>query len=187
MRLNEINVPAIIQRHNYFKAKAREHFQAAVASVISSPNFSTFLTADPQAVKKTLLEAHKRGRDAFKTACPKVQMGMNLAIADDQAEDGGETKLQEYQNLCYDSYLEVADQDDFVAIQTYTRNLVGRREIGSQQQMPGKPRWAGNSIPSHSNIRSVTLRNTAGNPSSSPKTELRQKTTRSESNISVLR
>lgn len=123
--INEINIPAILRRHNYMNEQMRAHIRASVASRIFASNFSTLLTGSPQVLQTSLVAAHIQARQAFKAACPKVPIGMNLAIADDQAVDGGEEKLQEYRQLCYNSYLEAAGQDDFVAIQTYTRNLVG--------------------------------------------------------------
>lgn len=123
--INEINVPAIIRRHHYFNDAIRSHFQAAISSKIRSDNFSSFLTGKPEVLQKSLLAAHVQARTAFKAVCPNVPVGMNVAIADDQAVDGGEAKLKEFQELCYDTYLEAAASDDFVAIQTYTRNLVG--------------------------------------------------------------
>ena len=123
--INEINIPAIIQRRHYFTDQARAHFRSAVSAWIPAEKFSTFLTADPETVQKKLIDAHVLAREAFKQACPNVPVGINLAIADDQAVDGGEAKLREYQALCYDGYLDVARKDDFVALQTYTRNLVG--------------------------------------------------------------
>ena len=181
--INEINVPAIILRRNYFSEKARSQFQSAISSSIQSANFSTFLTGDPQILRKTLIEAHKHGCNAFKAVCPNVPLGMNLAIMDDQSVDDGEAKLQEYQDLCYNSYLEVAGADDFVAIQTYTRNLVGpdgEREPGANAR---KLRRDGSSIRSPSSIRSATLHNVAKSRSLSLRMELLQTVTKNGSSI----
>jgi beta-glucosidase len=123
--INEINIPAILQRRHYLRDSARHAIQSAVAQDIVTPHFSSLLTDDPQILQHRLLEAHMRARDTFKHAAPNVPLGLNIAIADDQAVDGGEAKTLEFRALCYDSYLETAREDDFVAVQTYTRNLVG--------------------------------------------------------------
>ena len=73
-----------------------------------------------------LLEAHRLGGAAIRSACG-VPTGVTLAIPDIQYEDGagpGTTSL-ELESQVNDWFLQLARQDDFVGVQTYTRFRFG--------------------------------------------------------------
>lgn len=73
-----------------------------------------------------LLEAHRRGGAAIRSATG-VPVGVTLAIPDIQYEDGaepGQSSL-ELESRVTDWFLELARQDDFVGVQTYTRFRIG--------------------------------------------------------------
>ncbi len=68
-----------------------------------------------------LIESHKRGRDAIKSVCPTLPVGLSLAMLDDQAQ--GENSLRDVK--CDDNYgawFQVAQTDaDFIGVQNYER------------------------------------------------------------------
>lgn len=73
-----------------------------------------------------LLEGHRRGAAAIRQAAG-VPAGVTLALPDLQYEDGavpGTTSL-ELESRVSDWFFELARQDDFVGVQTYTRFRIG--------------------------------------------------------------
>jgi beta-glucosidase len=77
-------------------------------------------------VAENLLEAHRRGAAAIR-AQARVPTGVTLALPDLQYEDGatpGEDHV-ELNSRVSDRFLELARDDDFVGVQTYTRNRFG--------------------------------------------------------------
>jgi beta-glucosidase len=77
-------------------------------------------------VVEAALEAHRLGAAAIRAACG-VATGVTLALPDLQYEDGalpGETHV-ELNSRVSDRFLELARTDDFVGVQTYTRNRFG--------------------------------------------------------------
>jgi len=79
-----------------------------------------------QKVVDNLLEGHRRGAAAIR-AHAGVPAGVTLALPDIQYEDGaqpGESSL-ELESRVSDWFFELARQDDFVGVQTYTRFRFG--------------------------------------------------------------
>jgi beta-glucosidase len=77
-------------------------------------------------VAENLLEAHRRGAAAIR-AQARVPTGVTLALPDLQYEDGatpGEDHV-ELNSRVSDRFLELGRDDDFVGVQTYTRNRFG--------------------------------------------------------------
>ena len=75
---------------------------------------------------ENLIEAHRLGAAAIR-ARAQIPVGICLAIPDLQYEDGalpGESGF-ELESAINDSYFEVARQDDFIGVQTYTRFRFG--------------------------------------------------------------
>jgi beta-glucosidase len=72
------------------------------------------------------LEAHRLGAAAIRSAAA-IPVGVTLALPDLQYEDGaqpGSTHV-ELNSQVSDRFFELARQDDFVGVQTYTRNRFG--------------------------------------------------------------
>ncbi|MPZ71858.1 MAG: family 1 glycosylhydrolase [Nitriliruptorales bacterium] len=83
---------------------------------------------DPQArerVTRHFLRAHEQVRDVLSdhTDAP---VGMALAMVDWQLVDGGEEHLQQLRGPREDVFLQVARDDDYIGVNTYTRHRVGR-------------------------------------------------------------
>lgn len=72
------------------------------------------------------LEAHRLGSAAIRSAA-RVPVGVTLALPDLQYEDGaqpGESQV-ELNSRVSDRFFELAREDDFIGVQTYTRNRFG--------------------------------------------------------------
>jgi beta-glucosidase len=77
-------------------------------------------------VAANLLEAHRRGASGIR-AKSGIPTGVTLALPDLQYEDGatpGEHQV-ELNSRVSDQFLELARDDDFIGVQTYTRNRFG--------------------------------------------------------------
>lgn len=86
-----------------------------------SPGNALFLE-DPAAVQKTLISAHKRGREAIKGVRPDLPVGVSLAIIDDQAV--GKNSLRDAMRAkFYGAWLEASKGDDFLGVQNYERSV----------------------------------------------------------------
>jgi beta-glucosidase len=76
-------------------------------------------------VNAVLVEAHRRAVEAIRTAAPGVPVGMTLAMADYQAVNGGAERVARYRRNMEDVYLDATAGDDFLGVQTYTRQRIG--------------------------------------------------------------
>ena len=77
---------------------------------------------DLEIVQQHLLEAHAVGRSAIKSVHPGLPVGVSIAIEDDQAVGSSEVRDRKRAE-CYERWLELARDDDFVGVQNYTRSL----------------------------------------------------------------
>jgi beta-glucosidase len=73
----------------------------------------------------TLVDAHRKAVDAIRQSAPDVPVGLTLAMDDLQAAPGGEAKLERIRYRMQDEFLEATEGDDFVGVQTYSRQLIG--------------------------------------------------------------
>jgi beta-glucosidase len=74
-------------------------------------------------VNSRLVEAHHRAASIARDA--GLPVGLTLAMQDWQAVDGGEERRARLLRNYEDVYLDAARGDDFVGVQTYSRELVG--------------------------------------------------------------
>ncbi len=75
--------------------------------------------------RDVLIEAHRRGAAALKSARKRFPVGLTIAMMDLQAVAGGEARRDKAQREAHDIFLEAARGDDFVGVQTYTRARFG--------------------------------------------------------------
>jgi beta-glucosidase len=124
--INEINLPPQLARYRQNSAfAALAHLQDGIRKALGAPDFSCLFTGDPAKMEPVFIRAHKLASQAIKSCCGTAKIGMTLALRDHQAVPGGESKLREIQATDYAPYFELAKQDDFVAIQSYSRIRVG--------------------------------------------------------------
>lgn len=69
--------------------------------------------------------AHRQARAAIKDIQPDAQVGWTIATHDVQSVEGGEEKAAEVYATAIESFWELSKEDDFVGIQTYTREVYG--------------------------------------------------------------
>jgi beta-glucosidase len=120
--INEINLPPELARYRRTPALAGfAQLQEKAQQALSAPKFSSYLLGDPDKVGSVLIQAHQLAVKRIKAASPGMPVGMTLALRDHQALPGGEEKLRAIEATDYQPYFELAKNDDFVAIQTYSR------------------------------------------------------------------
>jgi beta-glucosidase len=69
--------------------------------------------------------AHRRAVDAIKSAAGHAHVGWTLALVDLQAADGDGERCDRARRVGQLDWLDVSRADDFVGVQTYSRNLIG--------------------------------------------------------------
>ena len=68
-----------------------------------------------------LVDGHRLARTAIKTARPNARVGMTHQLMEWEADEGGRPFLEWLRHHNEDVFLEAAEQDDFICVQTYTR------------------------------------------------------------------
>jgi len=100
-------------------------FAEAARRIGADPNrFAPYLLCDQMKARDTMLEAHRLAAAALKSSRGKFPVGICLALADLQAVPGGEQRRDRIKAECQDIFFEAARGDDFVGVQTYTRNRI---------------------------------------------------------------
>jgi beta-glucosidase len=83
---------------------------------------------DPEARRRadaTMIAAHRAAVPAVKGAAPGVPVGLCVSMNEYQAEPGGEAHMEFERGRMEDQFLRAAHGDDFVGVQTYTRQRFG--------------------------------------------------------------
>lgn len=79
-----------------------------------------------RAVNDVFVDGHRKAVEAIKSASSKeFPVGLTLAMQELQAVDGGEAKLEQIRRGMHDVFLDAATDDDFVGVQTYSRDRIG--------------------------------------------------------------
>jgi beta-glucosidase len=99
----------------------------AKAGQLSGTNkWSSWIFGDFAKIEAGLLQAHALGYRAIKALRPQLPVGFSIAIADDQAVDGGEAMVARKRAIAYEPWFKaIAANGDFIGVQTYTRELIG--------------------------------------------------------------
>jgi beta-glucosidase len=95
----------------------------AVARTMGVPLYlsgNALYLPDPDRVQHNLRSGHKAGRDAIKSVCPNLPVGVSLAMNDDQAAGPGSMR-DLIRDKLYDRWLDAVRGDDFVGVQNYWR------------------------------------------------------------------
>jgi beta-glucosidase len=72
-----------------------------------------------------MAHAHHRAVEGIKSGPGNAKVGWSLALVDLQATGDGERRCMEALQRASIDWLEVARNDDFIGVQTYSRNLIG--------------------------------------------------------------
>lgn len=124
--INEINIPTrFLVEGTLGKPERLEPFMEAARKRCGSDAFSSFFLGDIEKSAEGMKKAHRAAVAAVKARCPDTPVGVTLAIQDEQAVDGGEAQRDRIRAQCIDQFLDSAEGDDFIGVQTYTRNLTG--------------------------------------------------------------
>lgn len=83
------------------------------------------LPAPHQAAERTIIAAHHAAREALHRIRPDLQVGWTIASQVISAEPGGEESAAAFRELVEDRYLRESTRDDWVGVQSYTRNVFG--------------------------------------------------------------
>jgi beta-glucosidase len=76
-------------------------------------------------VNQALVRAHRLGVEAIRSGPGEAPVGLTLSMTDYQMAPGGEAWLERIRRPSEDVFLEATGGDDFVGVQTYTRQRVG--------------------------------------------------------------
>jgi beta-glucosidase len=123
--LNEPNVGLLIQNMGFMPSDEealKAPYRASAAKASGSDTFSAFPFACLQKpARDTLLKAHPLAVEAIKSGPGNFPVGITLALQDYQAVPGGEAVRDRVRREVDDVFLDVARNDDFIGVQTYTR------------------------------------------------------------------
>jgi beta-glucosidase len=108
--------------------EAKKAMLAAAARATGSERFSSAQVGDPQKMLPQLLSAHRKAYNVIKAAAPQVPCGVTLALVDDQAV-GKDSKRDYKRQEVNGAWLEAARSDDFVGVQTYSRQRIDKNGI----------------------------------------------------------
>jgi len=74
---------------------------------------------------EVMARAHRRAVDAIRSGPGDAKVGWTLALVDYQLAEGGEHRLDQSRTKGQLDWLSVSSDDDFVGVQTYSRELIG--------------------------------------------------------------
>ncbi len=117
--INELNLPAIAAP--YFRARASAEQRVAAERALGAPLDAFFLHTPEGAIFGNGLDAHRAARDAIRAERANLAVGMTLAIHEEAAEPGAEAIRDRRRETYYTPFLDAAEEDDFVGVQTYSR------------------------------------------------------------------
>jgi len=120
--LNWINLPGMSGL-----ADALRDNLTKVRQQVNAPEFASFFLGDAKRIRDGLLAAHQKGKAAMKSVRNDMPVGFNLAMSDDQPAPE-DSHLAEKRADVYGPWLEVAKQNDYLGVQTYSRTLVGKNQ-----------------------------------------------------------
>lgn len=127
--LNEVNIGPLISAmagSPLSAARNQAWFEVAARRVDStSSRFIPFLYSDAERGRATILAAHRKAVEAIKSGATNCSVGLTLAMQDIQAGPGGEETAARLRRELFDAYLEGTRGDDFIGVQTYSRQRFG--------------------------------------------------------------
>jgi len=137
--INEINIPHMaahiwMEEDDDKERMGRFIMQAARAFQVPPDRLGAFMFCGTEDARSIVLAAHHQARQAIKAERPSLPVGLTIAMEDMQAVDGGEAVRNEIRRELQDLYLEAARDDDFVGVQTYSRERFGQDgRLGPQE------------------------------------------------------
>ncbi len=102
--------------------------KSGIRQQLNAPLFSSFLIGDAQKSRDNMMAGHTKGKSAIKSARSSLPVGLTLAMEDDQPA-GPDSRFAEKQADVYGPWLKLAKQDDYIGVQTYTRQRIGLKAL----------------------------------------------------------
>ncbi len=102
--------------------------KATLRQQLNAPAFSSFLIGDAQKSRDNMMAAHTKGKSAIKSIKSRLPVGLTLAMEDDQPS-GPNSRFAEKQADVYGPWLKLAKQDDYIGVQTYTRQRIAEKTL----------------------------------------------------------
>jgi beta-glucosidase len=137
--MNEPDVPQLLNWFNLPGGPAGmtipQMMQAGLGNVrkqLNAPEFSDLFLGDPMKTRDGLLAAHAKGKEAMKSVRPAMPVGFNLAMTDDQPAPE-DSHVDQKRAEVYSHWLEAARHCDYLGVQTYSRSIVGKRDLPAPQ------------------------------------------------------
>ncbi|MFT3754536.1 MAG: family 1 glycosylhydrolase [Pseudoxanthomonas sp.] len=96
---------------------------AKAAKACGSDKFSLLHAGDPEPMLDNVLQAHRQARAAIKAERAAIQVGLSLALPDDQAV-GRNSRIAEKRKQVYEPFFDAGRDDDFIGVQTYNRSRI---------------------------------------------------------------
>lgn len=78
-----------------------------------------------QATEAAVIRAHHAARDALHAIRPDLMIGWTIASQAIDSTPGGQESAAAFKDLVEDRYLRASTEDDWVGVQSYTRNVFG--------------------------------------------------------------
>lgn len=118
-----------------FAEKVTEHLGDMVSWVctLNEPNLRCLLKTTvfptipmtPDATVEVMTVMHRSAKAAIKSIKSDMQVGWCLALVDLQPTEGGEEHCQAMRQSAELDWLEASREDDFIGVQTYSREFIG--------------------------------------------------------------
>lgn len=122
--INEINLTNLaFELPPERRARRLEKLRIAAGQRVEASGLSTFLTHGGAAAD-IAKRAHALALTELKSV-GSAPVGLTVALPDLQAVPGGEAHRDRVRAATQDEFLDITGQDDFVGVQTYTRELFG--------------------------------------------------------------
>lgn len=136
--INEANIGAIMANSGYAPNQEELHrsqwWQQSAHMMDADPEkMVPFMFATTPESRQVILAAHRNAFQALKSGSSSFPVGITLALQDIQAVEGGEENAEKARFAMNTSWLETLRGDDFVGVQTYSR-----QRIGPQGPLPGE-------------------------------------------------
>ncbi len=146
--LNEVNIgPLLTAIRVGGAARSEPWFEAAARAVGSDTSrFTPFLYARGEHGRETILAAHRRAVEAIKAGPGTCEVGLTMAMQDIQAGPEGSEMAARMRRELQDVYLEATQGDDYIGVQTYSRQRFGpdgalQPEVGAERTQTGDEFW----------------------------------------------
>lgn len=120
--INEVNIPRMAALLWMADGVSDTFVQQAAQALHTTPEqFAPFMFAGSVQARDVIIAAHHQARAAIKAERPSLPVGLTVAMSDMQAVPGGEAERDRMRWELQDVFLEAARQDDFIGVQTYSR------------------------------------------------------------------